>query len=254
MHHGEICGRDVATSQPLRVKWSDGLITEATPAPDAPADTWLAPTLLDLQINGYGGVDFQRDDHLTEPLLLSAARQLRRDGCGRFFFTLITDEWPKLTFAKFMPLSESWIYGRTPFMTGHNQRPTYELVKDCGAGSGFAIKLGPASFGKATLSKSGPLAKGRYVVTALVKSVNTFGTGGRIELEATQAKTNKVLATAKHFVGNGSFDWQKQGFAFELPEDAGALSVALAMQARARCSSPMSNSDGSTRVTQSRPV
>ena len=96
MHHGEICGRDVATSQPLRVKWSDGLITEATPAPDAPADTWLAPTLLDLQINGYGGVDFQRDDHLTEPLLLSAARQLRRDGCGRFFFTLITDEWPKL--------------------------------------------------------------------------------------------------------------------------------------------------------------
>ena len=112
-------------------------------------------------------------------------------------------------------------------MTGHNQRPTYELVKDCGAGSGFAMKLGPASYGKATLSKSGPLAKGRYVVTALVKSVNTFGPGGRIELEATQATTNKVLATARHFVGNGSFEWQKQGFAFDLPEDAGALSVAF---------------------------
>ena len=140
---------------------------------------------------------------------------------------IFADEWPKLTFSQFVPLSQTWIYGRSPFMTGHNQRPTYELVKDCGAGSGFAMKLGPASYGKATLSKSGPLAKGRYVVTALVKSVNTFGPGGRIELEATQARTNKVLATARHFVGNGSFEWQKQGFAFDLPEDAGALSVAF---------------------------
>lgn len=140
---------------------------------------------------------------------------------------IFADEWPKLTFSQFVPLSQTWILGRSPFMTDHNQRPTYELEKNCGAGSGFAMKLGPASFGKATLSKSGPLAKGRYVVTALVKSVNTFGPGGRIELEATQARTNKVLATAKHFVGNGSFDWQKQGFAFDLPEDADALSVAF---------------------------
>lgn len=140
---------------------------------------------------------------------------------------IFADEWPKLTFSQFVPLSQAWIYGRSPFMTGHNQRPSYELVKDCGAGSGFAMKLGPASFGKAALSKSGPLAKGRYVVTALVKSVNTFGPGGRLELEATQAKTNKVLATATHFVGNGSFDWKKTGFVFDVPADAGAMSVAF---------------------------
>ncbi len=140
---------------------------------------------------------------------------------------IFADEWPKLTFSQFVPLSQTWIYGRSPFMTGHNQRPTYELEKNCGAGSGFAMKLGPASFGKATLLKAGPLGKGRYVVTALVKSVNTFGPGGRMELEAVQAKTNKVLASAKHFFGNGSFDWQKQGFAFDLSEDAGALSLAL---------------------------
>jgi N-acetylglucosamine-6-phosphate deacetylase len=96
MHQSEICGRHFATGQPLRVKWSGGVITEVAPAADAPADTWLAPTLLDLQINGYGGVDFQREEHLTEEKLLSAARQLRRDGCGRFFFTLITDAWPAL--------------------------------------------------------------------------------------------------------------------------------------------------------------
>lgn len=96
MHHGEMVGRYFASGQALRVTWNNGIIAEVTSAADAPADQWLAPTLFDLQINGYGGVDFQRDDHLTEALLLSAARQMRRDGCGRFFFTLITDEWPKL--------------------------------------------------------------------------------------------------------------------------------------------------------------
>ena len=140
---------------------------------------------------------------------------------------IFADEWPKLTFSQFVPLSQTWIYGRTPFMTAHNTRPTYELEKNCGAGSGFAMKFGPASFGKANLAKAAPLAKGRYAVTALVKAANIHGPGGRIELTATQAKTNKKLAEARHFVGNGTFDWRKQGFAFDVPEDAGALELAF---------------------------
>ncbi|GDY22062.1 hypothetical protein LBMAG56_34090 [Verrucomicrobiota bacterium] len=140
---------------------------------------------------------------------------------------IFADEWPKLTFSQFVPMSESWILGRTPFMTAHNTRPTYELEKNCGAGSGFAMKLGPASFAKATLTKAAPLAKGRYAVIALVKSVNAHGPGGRLELEATQAKTNQKLAAATHFVGNGSFDWKPQGFLFDVPEEAGALTLAL---------------------------
>ena len=151
---------------------------------------------------------------------------------------IFADEWPKLTFGKFEPMSKAWIYGRTPFLTAHNVRPTYELEENCGAGSGFAIKLGPASFGKANLPiEPGPAApngqptrilpKGRWVVTALVKSNNVQGPGGRLELEATQAKTNKVLATAKHFVGNGTFDWKPTGFVFDVPEEAAALTIAL---------------------------
>jgi len=140
---------------------------------------------------------------------------------------IFADEWPKLTFSQFVPMSETWILGRTPFMTAHNVRPTYELERNCGAGSGFAMKLGPASFGKANLAKAAPLAKGRYAVTALVKAVNVHGPGGRIELVATQAKTNKQLAEARHFVGNGNFDWRKQGFVFDVPEDAGALQLAF---------------------------
>jgi hypothetical protein len=140
---------------------------------------------------------------------------------------IFADEWPKLTFSQHVPMSETWIYGRTPFMTAHNQRPTYELEKNCGAGSGFAMKLGPSSFGKANLTKAAPLAKGRYAVTALVKLANVHGPGGRIELEATQAKTNKKLAEARHFVGAGTRDWTRQGFAFDVPEDAGALAIAF---------------------------
>lgn len=140
---------------------------------------------------------------------------------------IFADEWPKLTFSQHVPMSETWILGRTPFMTAHNVRPTYELEKNCGAGSGFAMKLGPASFGKANLSKAAPLAKGRYAVTALVKLANVHGPGGRIELEATQAKTNKKLAEARHFVGAGTRDWTRQGFAFDVPEDAGALAIAF---------------------------
>lgn len=140
---------------------------------------------------------------------------------------IFADEWPKLTFSKFVPMSQTWIYGRNPFMTAHNQRPTYELEKNCGAGSGFAMKLGPASFGKANWPVAQQLSKGRYVLQALVKSINAHGPGGRIELEATQAKTNKPLVTLKHFVGNGSFDWKPIGFAFSIPDEAAGLSIAF---------------------------
>jgi N-acetylglucosamine-6-phosphate deacetylase len=84
------------TRQPVKLRWAGGIITSLEPAVEKPADKlWLAPMLFDPQVNGYGGVDFQQDG-LTGEQLLSAAKQLRRDGCGRFLFTLITDEWPKL--------------------------------------------------------------------------------------------------------------------------------------------------------------
>jgi hypothetical protein len=60
-----------------------------------------------------------------------------------------------------------------------------------------------------------------------VKLANVHGPGGRIELTATQAKTDKQLAEARHHVGNGTRDWTRQGFAFDVPEDAGALELAF---------------------------
>jgi len=140
---------------------------------------------------------------------------------------IFADEWPKLTFSKFVPMSETWIYGRRPFMTGHNQRPTYALEKDAGAGSGFAMKLGPNSYGAADLPIPSPLPDGKWSVTALCKGVNVHGPGGRVELTA-KDKNGKALRQENHFVGNGSWDWKQTGFVSSVPGGAVALSVGFA--------------------------
>jgi hypothetical protein len=137
---------------------------------------------------------------------------------------IFSDEWPKLTFSKFVPMSDTWIYGRHPFMSGHNQRPTYSLERNVGVGSGFAMKLGPDAYGAADLPIPAPLPEGKYAVSALCKVVNAHGPGGRIELAA-KDKNGKVLRQESHFVGNGSFDWRKIGFMSAVPGGATALSV-----------------------------
>lgn len=63
--------------------------------PPAGPRRWLAPALVDLQVNGYAGVDFQRDD-LDGAALRHAAEALARDGCGVFFAAVITAPWPAL--------------------------------------------------------------------------------------------------------------------------------------------------------------
>jgi N-acetylglucosamine-6-phosphate deacetylase len=93
---GEISGHHYATRQPVRLRWQDGIITGIEPITGPAPDLWLAPALFDLQVNGYGGVDFQQDEISAEDLL-TAVRHLRAAGCTRFLATLITDEWPKLT-------------------------------------------------------------------------------------------------------------------------------------------------------------
>ena len=91
-----ISGRHYATREAIDVHCQDGIVTAIEPASKPPGeDVWIAPALVDLQINGYAGVDFQSDD-LTSAELIRAACELRAAGCTRFFFTLITDHWPRL--------------------------------------------------------------------------------------------------------------------------------------------------------------
>lgn len=91
---GTITARRHDTGQGVRIAWRAGAILSIEPA-SAPADVWIAPVLTDLQVNGYGTVDF-RAPNLTPNDMLKAVRALHRDGCGQFLPTLTTDVWPAI--------------------------------------------------------------------------------------------------------------------------------------------------------------
>jgi N-acetylglucosamine-6-phosphate deacetylase len=91
----EIIARDIFTGEPTRLRWKDGTIQSIEKVRSAPPDLWLAPPLLDLQVNGYAGVDFQQDK-LTAKDLVRAVAGLRESGCTRFLLTLITDQWDRM--------------------------------------------------------------------------------------------------------------------------------------------------------------
>lgn len=97
MNNGSITARHYATGESLRVRWDDGRIAELQPGGEADASQpWIAPSLLDLQINGFGGIDFQQDD-LSSGELLTAVRAIQAAGCAQFLLTLVTDDWSRLT-------------------------------------------------------------------------------------------------------------------------------------------------------------
>jgi N-acetylglucosamine-6-phosphate deacetylase len=96
MSSGEIFAWNQQTRQPVRLTWAEGRITTLAPTDvTPPANLWLATPLVDLQVNGFAGVDFQQDN-LTPDDLLKAVRGLRIAGCTRFLLTLVTDEWARL--------------------------------------------------------------------------------------------------------------------------------------------------------------
>ncbi len=92
----KVIAKDYRTGKPVEMAWADGKIAGILPLPEGTETSlWLAPLLIDVQVNGYAGVDFQQDN-LTEADLLKALRGLQQDGCGQILLTLITDEWQRL--------------------------------------------------------------------------------------------------------------------------------------------------------------
>src|SRR2546430_4396985 len=86
---GEVLARHFASGEGVRVRWRDGTIVQMKFAEDRePPDTWIAPALFDLQVNGYGGIDFQQDNLTTDELLL-AVGGFRQAGRTRFLFTFV---------------------------------------------------------------------------------------------------------------------------------------------------------------------
>jgi N-acetylglucosamine-6-phosphate deacetylase len=78
----------------MLISWDQFGILKSIEPTDTPQaeDLWIAPGLFDVQVNGYVGVDFQRDESVTEDTLLALVHGLRCDGCHRILLTLIASE------------------------------------------------------------------------------------------------------------------------------------------------------------------
>lgn len=91
--HATIVARHYLSRLVVRLHCQHGVITGIQPlVDDLPVDHWIAPGLLDVQINGFAGVDFQARE-LTREDLHHAVRGLRKAGCLRFLAVIMTDRW-----------------------------------------------------------------------------------------------------------------------------------------------------------------
>jgi N-acetylglucosamine-6-phosphate deacetylase len=95
--HKSFTGRDPRTGKSLTVHCADGRI--AAIEQGAPDETvWLAPGLIDLQVNGYRGDDLNADD-LTIETVQRLARRMLAIGVTTFLPTLITASEEKIVHA-----------------------------------------------------------------------------------------------------------------------------------------------------------
>jgi len=83
-----VTGRDPASGEPIRVTMDGGRIASVEPATGF-EDVWLAPGLVDLQVNGFGGHDLN-DVDLSPAKVGALGAAMLAVGVTRFVPTLIT--------------------------------------------------------------------------------------------------------------------------------------------------------------------
>jgi N-acetylglucosamine-6-phosphate deacetylase len=76
----------------VRIRSEAGLITEIEPIERVESEWWVAPPLLDVQTNGFGGVDYQAEG-VDEEALLGSVQRYQRAGGYKMMLTLVTDDW-----------------------------------------------------------------------------------------------------------------------------------------------------------------
>lgn len=88
---------DYRTEEAVRLTCVDGKIKSLEPLGGVAATGLpvLLPPLVDIQVNGFAGIDFQNDT-CTRADLEKAATGLAAAGCSRFLLTLITDRWDRM--------------------------------------------------------------------------------------------------------------------------------------------------------------
>jgi N-acetylglucosamine-6-phosphate deacetylase len=89
---GEIEAWHYAWREPVRVVWRRETLVSVEPTVRSADLCWIAPALVDLQVNGFGGVDFQQPG-LRREEMEQATLALLQAGCAGYFPTLITNRW-----------------------------------------------------------------------------------------------------------------------------------------------------------------
>ena len=81
----------------VRIEIVDGYITQIEPLRSGSSlpEVYVAPGLIDIQVNGYMGVDFS-DQELTRELMLEATQALWKEGVTTYLPTLITRDQERL--------------------------------------------------------------------------------------------------------------------------------------------------------------
>ena len=147
-------------------------------------------------------------------------------------FVFAGEQWPVIRFGSKVAMDQPWWGGR-PFLSGHNARPSYDVVDE----GGGQLRLGPVSWGVAPVGPANPAA-GRWLVTVRVKSVNAVGPGGRVEfycLKKPDAAGNgyvlmdggNVISRHAGWFGAGSADWRELQLVVDVAEGTGGLALGL---------------------------
>lgn len=107
-------GLHYASGNPVRIEIVDGKISRVRDLPsnaDVPG-LYLAPGLIDIQVNGYMGVDFS-DQDLSPAMMEKATRALWKEGVTTFLPTVITRDQERLakSFSLLAPSMEQEIIG-----------------------------------------------------------------------------------------------------------------------------------------------
>ena len=84
-----VTGRDPATGRTLCVTTEDGVIADVRQAPDPGDGLWLAPGLVDLQVNGFAGHDVNGAEASAETVV-ELVRALWRVGVTTVLPTVVT--------------------------------------------------------------------------------------------------------------------------------------------------------------------
>lgn len=90
----EWTGKNWLTGEVMTVRSEDGTIIEIIQSPDQ-TDLWIAPGLIDVQVNGMGGFNLN-GDNVSPENLCGTLKALHREGVTRFCPTIVTGQQERM--------------------------------------------------------------------------------------------------------------------------------------------------------------